>query len=72
MTAPELPTMLKDIASALEEKARFPKELWDSTPAEALLKLVAKANVIGQLSQQVVKNCHRGMAYKSGRCSAEV
>ena len=55
MTAPELPTMLKEIALALEEKARFPKELWDSTPAEALLSLVAEANVFGELSRQVVE-----------------
>jgi len=54
MTAPELPEMLKEIAGALNEKTRFPVELWDAVPPDALIRMVAENNVAEQLPRDVV------------------
>jgi len=55
MSAPELPTFLKEIATALEEKTRFPIEFWEHTPAESLVKLIAEQELFGTISRQDVE-----------------
>jgi len=54
MTAPELPEMLKEIAEALKVKTKFPVELWDAVPPDALFRMVTENKVADQLPRDVV------------------